>query len=302
MSDVEFLSARDLARQLSNKLGQATSEAFIASAFVTVGGYNWLNERAKHLDNRSLIVRFTLTYILNGSSDLQAIDSAIKDGWQVFVDQSLHSKVFIIDDKSVLLGSSNLTSRGLGLATRFQNEANVIFESTSTPKKIKSHLMQDAVAITNNLLEQLKSHMSDIKKSDAITSEDVQWPEELIPKPREISDLLSSDFPDLPPEKIGKAPSSFFSDSVGDSISDTFLNSKAYRWLISKLASADTKYTNFGWLSSVVQDALIDVPPATRVQAKEITALLFTYVDMFSEEIEITHYRHTRGMSLVETI
>ena len=73
MSDVEFLSARDLARQLSNKLGQATSEAFIASAFVTVGGYNWLNERAKHLDNRSLIVRFTLTDILNGSSDLRAI-------------------------------------------------------------------------------------------------------------------------------------------------------------------------------------------------------------------------------------
>ena len=247
MTEVVFLSARDLAKQLSDTLGQADSEAFIASAFITIGGFRWLNDRAKHLKHRTLVVRLTLSDILNSSSDLEAIENAIREGWQVFVDQSLHSKVFIIDDKSVLLGSSNLTSRGLGLSAHFQNEANIIFESTSAPQKIKSHLMQDAVLITDDLLERLKSHLSEIENAEVGTSKEHQWPEELIPKPRIICALLSSDFPDLPPEQVGKAPSSFFDENTSASIGVTFLNSKAYRWLMLKLASANTEYTNF-WL------------------------------------------------------
>ena len=64
--------------------------------------------------NRRLYVRWQKRDLLSGASDLRVFESAKEHGFSLYVYPNLHAKVYVVD-KTVILGSANLTASGFGL-------------------------------------------------------------------------------------------------------------------------------------------------------------------------------------------
>ena len=69
----------------------------------------------KEVSSRMLLVRWSLDDLLAGASDTAAVRMALGAGWSVRRDISLHAKIVLADARYAVIGSANVTSKGLGL-------------------------------------------------------------------------------------------------------------------------------------------------------------------------------------------
>ena len=80
------------------------------------------------LKNKNLYLKFlTLTpgeEYITGATDLNAIMALQDFGFEVRMLPFLHAKIYIIDNKTLMLGSANFTNRGLGLGKTQNREIN----------------------------------------------------------------------------------------------------------------------------------------------------------------------------------
>lgn len=84
----------------------------------------------KQLDLKLLTLSPGEEYI-TGATDVDAIIAFKNHGFEIRMLPSLHAKVYLIDEKILLLGSANFTNNGFGLAKRPNKE--ILFE-----KKVKN--------------------------------------------------------------------------------------------------------------------------------------------------------------------
>lgn len=294
---MDVLNTNTLRLKLTDALLNGQQSILIASAFISEVGYNWLKPKSEHIDNRTLIGRFSPTDFLTKASSVSCLRLALQDGWKLGINIKLHSKVTIIDDKKIFLGSSNLTANGLGLNKTKQNESNVFFETHSTSKNILDHLLETTQFLNEAHVIKMEAFLNSLK-GDAINHKTFDWPEKIIPQLPNSAHFFTSDFPDIPLNQIGQKPSCFFANVENESPHSIFINSNVYSWLLRELKKADTNYTNFGWLTQLIHNSLLDVPPPYRADVKTITAWLFDCIETFSDEIIVKHHRRTKSMHL----
>ena len=83
----------------------------------------------------SVVVGWTMQDLARGSSDLEAYEFARSHGWSFGIRPELHAKIFWCDRDELLIGSANLTTRGLHLGGRGNIEAGVRITPTNVDKK-----------------------------------------------------------------------------------------------------------------------------------------------------------------------
>lgn len=294
---MDVLSSKDLRFKLTDAINQGQQSILIASAFVSKSGLEWLKPKTKHLQQKTLIGRFSPNDFYSGASSFVCLKMALDDGWLLGLNPKLHSKVTIIDDKKIFLGSSNLTANGLGLNKTEQNESNVFFETHTTSKNILGHLLETTKFLNVAHVKQMEAFLNSLE-GDAENHETFDWPDKIIPQLPNNGHFFTSDFPDIPLNQIGQKPSCFFANAENETSQSIFINSSVYSWLLRELQNADTNYTNFGWLTQLIHNSLLDVPPPYRADVKSITALLFDCIEAFSDEIIIKYHRRTKSMHL----
>ena len=110
------LNTYRLRLKLADALLNGQHSILIASAFISEVGYNWLKPKSEHIDNRTLIGRFSPTDFLTKASSISCLRLALQDGWKLGINIKLHSKVTIIDDKKIffLLETGSILERSLG--------------------------------------------------------------------------------------------------------------------------------------------------------------------------------------------
>ena len=298
MTDILFLDSEKLRKQLSTSLIETKNSVLLASAFITSSGYNWLNNYTNHIQEKVIIGRFLPYDFIQNSSSFSILKQSLDNNWKIGIDTSLHSKVTIIDEKKIFLGSSNLTSFGLGLGSKYQNESNLFFETVGTAREIKNHLVKNTVFLNEELIAEMEKHLKDYDKSTFQVDQINKWPEEFGVLNSEKNEFISSDFPDINPSKVGIEQSLFFANIEYEKPNDIFLNSAIYNWTKKQLLDSQTKYTNFGWMSSLIHDVVIDSPPIKRMQAKELASNLFECIQLYSNDIEIEHHNFTKSLKL----
>ena len=109
------LVSSEFSNRLEELLSEARSSVVIYSAFIKGNALNSLLVSLGNRVNVQVIARWQKRDIIFGASDLAVFKICKQKGWSFGISQKLHGKLYIIDSSSILLGSANLTGKGLGL-------------------------------------------------------------------------------------------------------------------------------------------------------------------------------------------
>lgn len=315
MSDKSsILVNQDFTLRLERESKNLTKELFIYSAFVKISALNWLKNILPDGIDVYVIARWQPNDLVVNASDLEAYEFCKEAGWRFGIQNTLHSKVFIFDEKTILLGSANLTDRGLSLSSTGNIEVGTIVNANISDLSKLKVLEEDVIWISDALYDEIKNHISQIKVAKP---EIIQWSDSLkeqIQKPINylwINELLWSEpnsilSPDLDnPDhyhdiELLSLDIQYLSENL---IDQKFINSNLYKFLIEQLKLSDTEYTNFGWFSSVLHTHILDDPPPYRSSVKHYVDVLFAWLEWSKlSEVRLTKYARTTGMSLEKKV
>ena len=284
---------------LEKKISSCQSDLTIMSSFVKQRALQWIANAINTNADVRLVVRLTVNDILEGASDFEICQYALDNGWKIGLKDNLHAKVYMIDKKSLLVGSNNLTPSGLGLNTEGNLEFGVCFEPEVRSFEAIENVMAQVNWLTQEKVDLMKEHIEKQKKQKP-TKTLVDWPEEIYVKDKDNLFLWSFNFPDLTPSEYLAGKQTLFIEphSSTHSADYLFYNSDAYLWLLKNLKEHKEGYTNFGWLTSQIHNVVLDNPVPYRSQIKDICELMFSWVEEFSRDINIVQHTKTRSLEL----
>lgn len=154
---------------------------FIFSGFIKSSAVYWLKEHVNDSVEVTLVGRFSASDLIKGASDLEVYKICKEQGWKVGILNNLHSKVFIFDDKYLMLGSANLTMRGLSLGGYGNIELGTkLVPSSDDLKRIES-MHEDIVWIDDDLYKAMKSEI-DLFDDEKNEQDSFKWSDDLITK------------------------------------------------------------------------------------------------------------------------
>lgn len=285
----------------------------IYSAFIKINALNWLLDKISNIKDVTIIVRWTPQDLAFKASDLGVYELCKQNGWRFGIDNSLHSKAFIFDSKTVLLGSANLTDRGLSLSRDGNLEMGTVIEPTIADLQRLNELEKNVTWMDDALFEEIKEQIDilDVEKPDVPA-----WTSSLKDKLSPVVDYLwisellhanpeSFEWPDLEDSNIDHDMDllSISMENIRNKefIKEKFLSCREYRWFKQQLHLAEEgTYTNFGWLTDKLHNALLDDPPPYREGVKEYASDFEKWLKVYAnQEIKITKFERTSGYSLI---
>jgi len=119
-----ILDESETLKKVNYGLSMSTHRVWITSPWVST----WLIDRKIIQKDARLIVRFSdkTDYRI---TDFEKLKQLTEEGvWDIRYHPNLHSKMYIFDDFCII-GSSNLTSRGMGKSGQSNRETSVLIES-----------------------------------------------------------------------------------------------------------------------------------------------------------------------------
>lgn len=115
--------------ELREVLANAAAQLFVASPFISSSGVAFLDEHLPFTTSLRIFSQFTPDNIASGFLDASALDSlsSKRQNVSLYHCSRLHAKVYSSDSLTIV-GSFNLTGRGLGLASDYNIESYSLFE------------------------------------------------------------------------------------------------------------------------------------------------------------------------------
>jgi hypothetical protein len=281
-----FLEAPFVEGQIKDLLRDSKENALFAVAFCKASVLSRLVTEASHLPTKSIIVRWSPEDLLRGVSDLAAYTVAKENDWQFFINLRLHAKVYLFDNQTAVLGSANLTERGLaGLPNNSNIEMSCL--CTKVDESLiewKDSLLQESCLVDDALFEKISLEISRFKKAEEY-QEPPQFSEGLISQinAQASFELFTEDFPWCSsPDQLLSSDSAdgqhdrkllgLPDDYTLDEVRTRFAYSKPFLWLNN--ACPDEIY--FGALTAKLHNDLKDDP---RPYRKTVKGLLQNLID-----------------------
>lgn len=259
------------------------------SAFLTSDFLEFLQDYIPKNVKKTLLIRGNKIDFENGSSSFSSVEKAIALGWKVYINPTLHAKLYCFDWKQAIVGSSNLTSRGFSWNGVGNIELNSTISLTENDKKMLMRLINTSHLITPNDLDLMKNTLECNKNHSNNSS--LNWPFEINTSlfPDEMLEQFSIPLSDHNYELLRK---SGYIPSVNN-LKDAFIHSKEYQWLYHLLDKTDTQSATFGYLSKKLHDSIISEDRIYRKIIKEYLSNLVSWLENLDTEIAIEWKNHT---------
>jgi len=303
------LSSGEFRDALKTHLANSSHSVLILSAFIKVEALKWMIAESGS-GNISVVARWLPGELLTGASDLECYEICRDKGIPFGISLTLHGKVYCADGH-ILVGSANVTSKGLALAEKHNDEFGYKFEAgTADLNKLNSYL-DSVVWLNDEIFSRIQYEVGRLEGSE--DKETAAWPEGLLAPAQDapeflwVHELLFT----LPDELIERQHSSS-SDIVHDrdllglsqgditlsSAIHQFQRSKSCIWLSQLLATHGS--VSFGNLSSILHDSLMDDPTPYRREVKHIVSILFAWAEKCDVVFSVTQSRYSQVISLVD--
>lgn len=274
---MSLLNTYEVQQKIAQEVSSATTHLQIVSAFCKTEAVEFIDSHINTpLQTKKLMVRFLLSDILTGASDFNLYEYCKSHGWQMYVRFDLHAKTYIFDRKRCILGSANLTNRGLGISFHGNYELSSFADVDDVDLRKIDTLFNNAILMTDELYETMKLEYQEAKKATSI-SISTKWSSTIENRFNPKIDLLFTyDFPTTAaPDFNDVSTFEFLGSGYISSIDDvrqTFRWSKAFLWLYNYVSSCPNKTSYFGGVTAALHNALINDPKPYRKEVKDLLA------------------------------
>jgi len=255
------------------------------------------------IPTKKLLVRFRFGDIIKGSSDLEIYEYCKEHSWKMYIRFDLHAKTYIFDKLRCIVGSANLTSRGVGLTEDHNCEISTFVNLSSEEMKKIEDLFDSSILMTDELFSLMKNDVN-----NRVIDEDpsnATWNKKILQyfKPK-VKTLFTYEFPNC-----------YFSDNLDETSLDflelqsaeksavirKFKQSNVYLWLVEKLKHMPDQTISFGALSAELHNAIINDPKPYRKEVKKLQEYLLDWIFKLGiEEIKIDRPNYSQIISLID--
>lgn len=291
-----LLNEKELAESLPLLITEAQTRVVLVSCFLKCSALAWIDRVIPSGVSVEIVTRWRKEDLLTGSSDIEAYEFARDRSWSLAVDLNLHAKAILIDTKTLIIGSSNYTSRGLGLSSNSNHEINFLVKPTSGEADRIRTYFSNARIITKEIYEKLLTELEltesqietpnwSVATLNALKIDNTTvWPTEcLIYTPAEYRKL---------PVSYNTNDSKLWGDDGPNPI--TAKRMKIFLWLDEILKSEDRIF-RFGEITSLLHDAMINDPKPYRKDIKLFVSALFSWCEELNLH-NVVQFNHTKGI------
>lgn len=268
----DVLISNEVEKTLETILPSCRVDVNVISGFCKVQTLEYVDGLIDPSVKKRLLVRFLPSDIAAGATDKEIYRYCKLHGWRIYIDHTIHAKTYIFDHVKCIIGSANLTSRGLGLSDSSNKEASVCFELDEPSYAKILSLYKDSVELDDELYEYIVSHADD---ADVIAHTGYKVINE------EIECLFPEDFPTEACDVI------------------ELYNLRSFRWLVNYLRKKDGRCAYFGELTSAIHDTFVKDPRPYRKDIKQHLVDLFSAIKRLNiGGLEITRPNHSELVTL----
>lgn len=293
-----LLDGIELSKRLEIDLKSAETEVLLVSAYLKASVMEWLARLVPANISVNVLVRFRKADILAGSSDLKIFEISQKHGWKLFFDNEVHTKALIIDDKKLIIGSSNYTGNGLSLFQRGNKEMNIEVIPTAKELNKITQYFSLACPVTTKLHEMMLNEIDNKEALEQSASLE-DWSALIMAQTTPIVDRLwVSECLNFGPEK--HAGENKIASSKDQALWDGIPNLekakslRLFKW-IDNVLLVRKHDLRFGEVTSVLHEALINEPAPYRREVKLFVQVLFDWIEEL-QIYEVRRFKHTKSI------
>lgn len=303
---MSLLTTSETRNVIASQVAAANDTLHIISAFCKESAMSFIEANIRNkLSEKKLMVRFLLSDILSGATDLSLYEFCKSNGWQLYIRFDLHAKTYIFDKKRCILGSANMTSNGIGLNAHGNYELSSFTDiNDSDLNKIKK-LFDDSILMTDDLYSLMKAEYDTANQSSTSVNQKARWTNsiESLFKPT-IDVLFTYDFPCTPHPDFNDIKSFEFLElnhiPTVDELKEAFRWSKPFLWLYSLIDNMPDKTSYFGAITSELHNTLINDPKPYRKEVKELLANIINWIqDLEIDAIIIDTPNHSQRLRIL---
>ena len=261
----------------------------------------WLIEQT-NIDNISVIARWQKNDLLCGASDFSCYEFCKSRKILFGVATNLHGKVFSCDNH-ILVGSSNLTSKGLALSENHNDEFGVGFEAGEADEAKIQDFLSKTVWVDDYLANILAAELDAVDISTVNREE--RWSLDIQKKLDSpivhlwVHDLLFSNPEELSRTSIDNencahdlALLNLSKDEISiENLQNSFVKTNAYKWLSALLDREGS--LSFGKVTAELHNALLDDPSPYRQDVKKLVANLFSWAEALPSCFKVIQPRYS---------
>jgi hypothetical protein len=255
-----------------------------------------------------LLARWRPGDLIQGSSDLGAYQIARDKGWEFYISQNFHGKVYRLPGIGTLVGSANATLSGLSIFGSGNDEVSTIVANTDRNGVAVDEIFKNATLLTPELFSKinkivLNAKMSAVEEGGPGLSE---WPAEiteiLVPSSQKglfVSDCFGAPFSNNPSPAdlslLGLNSIAHSDDLIGNALG----HAKIYQWLVRNCIDAG-RVVRYGDLTQRLHSTLLDDPLPYRSSIKALLSNLLSWVERYKKsEIRISIPHHAQVIELL---
>jgi hypothetical protein len=308
-----LLDAKQLGVELTSALSDTRRSLLICSAYLKSYALRRFVSAIQEPEsvNVTVVSRWRLEDLLTGASDLDAYEICKDHGWRFCIDPDMHIKLYVIDGQRAFVGSSNMTSSGMGISKAFNKEFSVEFPIAEFDMDRLASYVDGCVTVDASLYKKMRNEVEDkIDDHKMVTtawSEEVEkmlrpsqaffWVEDMLfSSPfhlhNETDEILEHDSEILGMDLVSEV------DLVA--LKNSFEQSFPFRWLCRQLDQEDKKTSrglNFGKLSSLMHNHMLDDPKPYRREVKDLVSNIFDWVEFLGPAgVRIEQHNVTRSI------
>lgn len=304
---MSLLTTSEAKNKIAEQVSKATEQLHIISAFCKITAVEFIDKNIKNsLKEKKLMVRFLLSDILNGVSDFSLFEYCKAHGWQMFVRFDLHAKTYIFDRRRCILGSANLTSKGMGLGLYGNYELSSFAEIDDVDLKKIDVMFDNAILMTDELYTQMKIDYEKACRTSSVFSEISQWNSSIERQFNPtIEVLFTYDFPAVMIPNFNDINCFEFLEfnhiPTKSELQEAFRWSKAFLWLYNFISTLPNKTSYFGVITAALHNTLINDPRPYRKEIKDLLANTLSWIQLLGmNEIIIDVPNHSQRVRINE--
>lgn len=295
--------SKDIKKNIASEASRCKDSVHILTAFCKKDALEFIdNNISLNITNKYLLVRFLLSDLLSGATDIEIFEYSKVRGWKLFVRFDLHAKTYLFDKKRCIIGSANLTRNGLELNDNGNYEIACLDSIDESENAKIINLFNSAIEVDESIFERMKQQYNESVVSKSVSN---CWSKDIVSLMRtDICVFFPYDFPDARDYKEYLGLEIYFLDLGGDwtidQLKKQLMTCKSYRWL-KELVSKNNGEMYFGSVISELHDLFINDPKPFRKEIKQLFGNLLEWIiDLDIQEIVIDRPKYSQRIRVIK--